>query len=167
MGVKTFFFRNLGRLPRSFVHFFGNDSRGMSVLEVLVGIVLFVLLFTYIMSAFAPTATDYQGMVKGFTTAVIVAEWYVNYVEGVINLEGGLPSSVKGLAKDVTTVCSQKFKEAMTVDLKNAKVISQVYVPNPNDFPNLVHIKVTVTWKGRGVQYHVYTMERYKTIPRI
>ncbi len=135
--------------------------RGLSVVEVLIGIVLFVLLFTQVMTAFAPTATDYQGMVRGFTTAINVANWYINRVEGIINLEGSLPSSETGLQKDVTDTCRAKFGDAMMVELKEVKVTANVFQISKG----LYQIDVALAWKGRGSNLHNYSMSRLKTAP--
>ncbi len=138
----------------------------MSVLEVLIGIVIFVLLFTYIMSAFAPTATDYQGMVRGYSTAVTVANWYVNRIEGILHFQGSLPAGEMGLNKDVTAVCRANFGDLMDVELKKVRVVSNVFKPKPDAHPGLYQIDVFLSWSGRGAKTHEYSMKRLKAASR-
>jgi hypothetical protein len=132
------------------------------MVEILLGVTLFVLIFSHTMTAFAPTATDYQRMVRGFTMAINVANWYINHIEGIITYQGELPASEMGIERDVTTVVTERFGASLG-ELRELKVTATLVQVGPS----LVQISVNLDWGGSGRGHHQYTLSRLKAIPRL
>lgn len=138
-----------------------NRRKGMSLIEVLLGLTLFVLIFSHVMTAFAPTATDYQRLVRGYTTGINVANWYFNHIEGIINYEGDLPASELGVQRDVTSLIRQKYGKAFN-ELPDGKVLVNISRAGSG----LYQVDLTLNWGGEGKSRHTYSISRLKSVSR-
>lgn len=135
-------------------------GRGISLIELLLGVTLFVMMFSHIMMAFAPTATDYHGLVRGYTVAINISTWYLNRIEGLIDFEGRLPAAQMGLDQDVTTIIRTHFP-ASKVELPDLKV----KVNTSQIGAGLYQIEINITWKAGAKNRHEYSMKRLKAAP--
>ncbi len=98
--------------PNIGVSFLKLNSKGISLVETMVGLVLFFLLFGFTFKAFAPAATDGHNLLRGVTIAMNAGNWYLNELERKINYNGALESSEIG-EKDV----SHMFTEDLFSDI--------------------------------------------------
>lgn len=86
----------------------GRRRRGVSLIEAMIGMVIFFLLFGYTIRALAPTATDSHNLLRGVTVAMNACNWYLNDLERRINYFGELPSADLG-ENDVTLLFSDDY----------------------------------------------------------
>jgi hypothetical protein len=135
--------------------------RAMSLIEILLGVTLFVLIFSHVMTAFAPTATDFQRVVRGYTVALSIANWYLNHIEGIILYEGRLPPAHLGAEKDVTSLLRDQFGKTF-LELRDGRATSSIVMAGDG----LYQIDLTLTWGGQGKGRHVYTISRFKSAAR-
>lgn len=118
------------------------NRNGFSLVEVMVGVIIFVLMFTYIFRAFAPTATDSHNMLRGTTVAMNACNWYINLLEQNIQYDGSLPSSYLG-KNDITNEFSQDNFSAIRL-LRSLKVTSDISLEN-----NLYNVKISFDWGNK------------------
>lgn len=133
--------------------------RDVSLIEVLLGITLFVLLFSHVMTAFAPTATDYHRLVRGYSLAITIANWYINLQEGAIFYHGKLDADELGLKKDVTALIRRNFPQCERELPKLKVLVNQSLVGT-----NLYQIELSLTWEA-GSKQHQYAINRLKAAP--
>lgn len=115
------------------------NRSGFTLVEAMVGIILFCLMFTYIFKAFAPTATDGHNLLRGTTIAMNAANWYINSLEQRIQYEGSLPEDELGI-NDITN-CFNLNDFSDIKMLRALKVISFIQFKN-----NLYTVKITFNW---------------------
>lgn len=140
----------------------------MSALEALIGLALFVVMFTFTFRAFAPTATDSHNLLRGVTVAMNACNWYLNDLEREINYRGGLPDTMLG-TNDVTYVF-----EALNADqdkqlfsdlpmLRSLRADSSIQRDG-----NLYKLSITLRWAAQENAQrrpHSYTLTRLKVRP--
>lgn len=138
--------------------------QGFSLIEIVLGLALFVLLFSHVMMALTPTATNYQGMVRGYTLAAVIGNWYINQIEGRINLDGQIPDSELGTFQDVTPFVDQHFGETFRHEFRDAEAQAAV-----NEIEKgLYRIEFRISWgAGRGEKKHHYQTTRLKSNNRL
>lgn len=129
------------------------------MIELLLGITLFVLIFSHVMTAFAPTATDYQRIVRGYSFAITIANWYINRQEGLIFYHGHLPASELGLQRDITALIQQHFPNLQKELPKAKALVNQAKVGD-----HLYQIEFILDWEA-GSKRHQYKINRLKTAP--
>lgn len=139
---------------------FSKTFAGISLIEILLGITLFVLMFSHVMTAFAPTATDYNRLVRGYTLSITIANWYINHLEGLIFFQGELPATELGLQMDKTSLILDNFRHAAKELPKLKVLVNQSLVGN-----KLYQIDLTVNWET-GAKPHQYAISRLKAAPR-
>lgn len=138
-------------------------SRGFSLLETLIGVVLFVLIFGFTMNAFSPTATDSHNLIRGSTIAMGGCSWYLNDLEKRINYHGDLPAGMMG-EKDITT----EFSTDLFPDLPFLRCLK--VTSNIERDGDLYKLRVTFQWGNHDKDYrrpHRFEMGRLKTRPGI
>lgn len=136
-------------------------ARGFSLVEVMVGVVIFVLMFTYIFRAFAPTATDSHNLLRGTTVAMNACNWYINFLEQRILFDGGLPETDLG-KKDITNEFSSSDFSDIKL-LRSLKVTSDISVNN-----GLYSLKISFDWGNTENQTdrpHHFEMSRLLVQP--
>ena len=138
-------------MPYRFIKFFFSKNRvlkkisnrsGVSLVEAMIGIIIFTLMFVFIFRAFAPTATASHNLLRGTTIAMNACNWYLNTLEQQIQYEGALQSSDLG-QKDITYLFKgEEFSEIAT--LRSLKITSDIKLEN-----NLYNAKVSITWGNK------------------
>ena len=119
-----------------------NNKRGVSLVEAMVGIIIFSIMFIFIFRAFAPTATASHNLLRGTTLAMNACNWYLNSLEQKIQFEGALPDSEMG-TNDITFLFrSDEFSEIAT--LRSLKATSEISLKD-----NLYTAKVSITWGNK------------------
>jgi hypothetical protein len=119
-----------------------SNRSGISLVEAMIGIIIFTLMFVFIFRAFAPTATASHNLLRGTTIAMNACNWYLNTLEQQIQYEGALQSSDLG-QKDITYLFKgEEFSEIAT--LRSLKITSDIKLEN-----NLYNAKVSITWGNK------------------
>ncbi len=134
---------------------------GFSLLEVMVGLVLFMLIFGFTMRAFAPTATNTHNLIRGNTVAMDGCSWYLNDLEKRINYYGTLPSEMVGQS-DITDAFTPELFPDITF-LRCLKVLADVELAG-----DLFKLKITFRWGNHDKDTrrpHSFEMSRLKTRP--
>ena len=129
---------------------------GLSMVEVMAGIVIFTLLFMCISRAFAPSATSSHNLIRGTTVAMNACNWYLNTIEQRIQFEGVLPSSELGEQDITDSFKTEQFSEIQT--LRKLKVTSDIKLSN-----NLYNAKVVFNWgnsDGDTSRQHHFELSR-------
>ena len=141
-----------------------NHSRnGFTLVEAMVGIILFCLMFTYIFKAFAPTATDGHNLLRGTTIAMNACNWYINSLEQRIQYDGSLPEDELGVNDITNYFSSDDFSDIKM--LRALKVISLIQFKN-----NLYTVKITFNWgnsESDKERKHHFEMSRLLVKPSI
>ena len=118
------------------------NKRGLSLVETMIGLIIFTIMFVFIFRAFAPTATANHNLLRGTTVAMNACNWYLNFLEKRIQYEGALPEGELG-KNDITYFFSKdEFSEIAT--LRSLKAISEITLSN-----NLYTAKVTLKWGNK------------------
>lgn len=116
-----------------------NKRSGISLVEAMVGIIIFSIMFVFIFRAFAPTATASHNLLRGTTVAMNACNWYLNSLEQKIQFEGALPDSELG-TNDITFLFRRdEFSEIAT--LRSLKATSEISLKN-----NLYNAKISIKW---------------------
>ena len=119
-----------------------SNRSGISLVEAMIGIIIFTLMFVFIFRAFAPTATASHNLLRGTTIAMNACNWYLNTLEQQIQYEGALQSSDLG-QKDITSLFKgDEFSEIAT--LRSLKITSDIKLEN-----NLYNAKVSISWGNK------------------
>ena len=132
MLLKSYLIRYI---TRKLVH----KKTGVSLVEVMAGIVIFTLLFLFVSRAFTPTATDTHNLLRGTTVAMNACNWYLNSIEQKIQFEGVLPASELG-ENDIT----YEFKQNQFSDillLRGLKATSNIKLQD-----NVYNVTITFNW---------------------
>lgn len=114
---------------------------GLSMVEVMAGVIIFTLIFIFVFRAFAPTATTSHSVLRGTTIAMNACNWYLNDLERAIQAEGALDSSDLG-TKDITS----RFTESEFSDIKllrSLQATSEIKLEN-----NLYTAKISFRWSN-------------------
>ncbi len=119
---------------------FTNKKRsGISLVEAMIGIIIFSIMFVFIFRAFAPTATASHNLLRGTTVAMNACNWYINSLEQKIQFEGALPESELG-KNDITFLFRRdEFSEIAT--LRSLKATSEITLKD-----NLYTAKISINW---------------------
>lgn len=134
---------------------------GFSLLEGMVGMVIFMLIFTFTMRAFTPTATDTHNLIRGHTIAMDGCSWYLNDLEKRINYYGTLPAGMMGQS-DITAAFTPDLFPDIPF-LRCLKVVADVEADG-----DLFKLKVTFQWGNNDQDVkrpHSFEMSRWKTRP--
>ncbi len=139
-----------------------NGNRfGISLVETMVGIILFFLVFGATFRAFAPTATASHNLLRGATIAMNACNWYLNELEQRIRYEGALSASELG-EKDVTGLfVKENFSDI--VMLRSLKATSNITLTK-----NLYNAKISFRWEnseGDKVRNHNFELSRLLVQP--
>ncbi len=141
-----------------------NDNRkGFTLVEAMIGIILFCLMFTYIFKAFAPTATTGHNLLRGTTIAMNACNWYINSLEQRIQYDGSLPDSDLGVNDITNYFNTDDFSDIKM--LRALKVISLIQYKN-----NLYTVKITFNWSNSESdtdRKHHFEMSRLLVKPSI
>ncbi len=138
-------------------------AKGFSLIEVMVGMIIFFLLFGYTVRALAPTATDSHNLLRGVTVAMNACNWYLNDLERRINYLGELPASDLG-ENDVTMLFSENDFSDIRM-LRNLRATSQVSLKG-----DLYNMRIEFRWGNHDSDYkrpHNFELSRLKTRPEI
>jgi hypothetical protein len=128
----------------------------MSLVEVMVGLVLFFLVFGATFRAFAPTATDSHNLLRGVTIAMNAGNWYLNEVERKVNYEGALEASFLG-STDVSSMFTEDYFSDITL-LRALEATSNITVDG-----NLYNVKIDFRWGNHTndtKKSHNFTLSR-------
>ncbi|MDD3001834.1 MAG: hypothetical protein PHF29_08785 [Candidatus Riflebacteria bacterium] len=138
-----------------------NQRYGLSLVECMVGIILFFLVFGATFKAFAPTATSSHNLLRGATIAMNACNWYLNELEQRIQYEGALPASELG-ETDVTSVFTKDNFSDIKM-LRSLKATSNITLKN-----NLYNAKIVFRWgnsEGDKVLKHNFELSRLLVQP--
>ena len=134
---------------------------GLSLVEAMVGVIIFALIFVFVFRAFAPTATASHNLLRGTTVAMNACNWYLNSLEQKIQFEGALPDSELG-KNDITFLFRRdEFSEITT--LRSLEATSEISLKD-----NLYTAKITMKWgnkENEKNQSHQFEMSRYLIQP--
>jgi len=137
--------------------------KGFSLLEAMVGMVIFFLLFGYTVRALAPTATDSHNLLRGVTVAMNACNWYLNDLERRINYLGELPAGDLG-ETDVTLLFSDDYFSDIEM-LRNLQATSYISLEG-----NLYKMRIVFRWGNHDAddkRPHNFELSRLKTRPGI
>lgn len=137
--------------------------KGFSLVEVMVAMIIFFLIFGYTINALAPNATDSHNLLRGVTVAMNACNWYLNELERRVNYLGELPASDLG-ENDVTLKFSDKDFSDIAM-LRNLRATSQISLVG-----NLYSMRVEFRWGNhdRDVKRpHRFELTRLKAKPGI
>lgn len=134
--------KHIGVLQNYRIFSLYTKRKGISLVEAMVGMILFCLMFVYIFRAFAPTATASHNLLRGTTIAMNACNWYLNSLEQQIQYEGALSSSELG-KRDVTELFTQNQFSDIEM-LRSLKATSDIALSN-----NLYNAKITFRWSDR------------------
>ena len=132
-----------------------SPAGGVSLIEIIMSIFIFALLFGQVFSAYAPAATA-------------IASWYINMVESIIDRTGGFASRDSGLKtgdlgveKYITPIILLGMGEELEI-MHNLLVLATVLNPTVNGkiSQELFEIKVEVRW---GNNFSDNRPHRFKT----
>lgn len=140
-----------------------NSRFGFTLVEAMVGIILFFLMFTYIFSAFAPTATEGHNLLRGTTIAMNACNWYINSLEQRIQYDGSLNESELGKTDITNCFNSDDFSDIKL--LRALKVTSEISFNN-----NLYNVKISFNWGNNESdkdRNHHFEMSRLLVKPSI
>jgi hypothetical protein len=133
-----------------------HDKRGMSLVEVMVGLVLFFLVFGATFKAFAPTATDSHNLLRGVTIAMNAGNWYLNELERKINYEGALDIDLMG-SNDVTYMFTEDYFSDIAL-LRALAATSNIEMDG-----NVYKVKIDFRWGNHindAKRNHNFTLSR-------
>ena len=134
---------------------------GLSLVEAMVGIIIFSIMFVFIFRAFAPTATASHNLLRGTTVAMNACNWYINSLEQRIQFEGALPDSELG-KNDITFLFRRdEFSEIAT--LRSLKATSEITLKD-----NLYTAKISINWgnkENEKERTHHFEMSRLLVQP--
>lgn len=139
------------------------SAKGFSLIEAMIGMIIFFLLFGYTVRALAPTATDSHNLLRGVTVAMNACNWYLNDLERRINYLGELPASDLG-ENDVTMLFSENDFSDIRM-LRNLRATSQVSLKG-----DLYNMRIEFRWGNHDSDYkrpHNFELSRLKTRPGI
>ncbi len=143
------------------------ERRAFSLVEVLVSLFIFGILFAAIFKAFAPTATDSHNLLRGYSFAMNLANRQISKLEAEIE-RFGQPETV-ALNKFVDITSSAQADNKAIELLRNLQVRCKV-TPGEVDDPemiNLFKIEVEVNWgnNDRDKRPHQFKLARWKVRP--
>ena len=142
--------------------------KGLSLLEVVVSILLFFLLFSAVMSGFAPSATDSHNQLRGYTSATVVANWFINRTEAQIERYFGAIPFELGVEHDITPLIKAHVGEQISL-LHNLQVLAWVVHPIIDGTPNadIFAITAEVRWGNHAgdSRPHRFKLSRWKVKP--
>lgn len=137
------------------------------MVEVLVSIALFVLLFTAIVGVIFPSSSDGHNQLRNYSQAMVLADWYVNFLESEIDREGEPKSVSIGKSKDVTNL-SSPIKQQFEL-LRDFRVSATCMSPKQSDgsLSELLEITIVISWSKTTGDGRPYKLEilRYKVKP--
>lgn len=139
------------------------SARGFSLIEVMIAMIIFFLLFGYTIRALAPTATDSHNLLRGVTVAMNACNWYLNELERRINHLGELPASDLG-ENDVTMAFSDNDFSDIKM-LRSLQATSQISLEG-----DLYNMRIEFRWGNHDSDYkrpHSFELSRLKTRPGI
>lgn len=91
------------------------SRQGLSLIETMVGIIIFCIIFVFVFRAFAPTATASHNLLRGTTVAMNAGNWYLNELERSIrSLAKGESLNLSIGENDITN----EFSEEKFSDIK-------------------------------------------------
>lgn len=140
-----------------------NKRSGFTLVEAMIGIILFCLMFTYIFKAFAPTATEGHNLLRGTTIAMNASNWYINSLEQRIQYDGSLSESELGINDITNYFSSDDFSDIQM--LRALKVTSVIKYSN-----NLYNVKINFNWgnsESDKERKHHFEMNRLLVKPSI
>jgi hypothetical protein len=136
---------------------------GFSLLEAMIGMIIFFLLFGYTVRALAPTATDSHNLLRGATVAMNACNWYLNDLERRISYLGELPAADLG-ETDVTLLFSDDYFSDIEM-LRNLKATSYISLEG-----DLYTMRIVFRWGNHDADEkrpHSFELSRLKTRPGI
>lgn len=139
------------------------SAKGFSLIEVMVAMIIFFLLFGYTINALAPTATDSHNLLRGVTVAMNACNWYLNDLERRVNYLGELPASDLG-ENDVTMLFNDNDFSDIAM-LRNLRATSQISLEG-----NLYNMQIKFRWGNHDRDHkrpHNFELARLKTKPGI
>lgn len=145
-----------------------NKLKAFTVVEVMVSIILFSLVFAAIIRAISPSGTKGQAQLRTYSTAMTIANWYLNYYESEIDCKGKLKSIPTNHETDVTNLIKKSTNEEYGL-IRNFRVFALATYPKTGKETQIqmYQIKITVRWgntPGDGMPYS-YDAFRWKTRP--
>lgn len=139
-----------------------NDS-GVSLLEVLLAVVIFVLAFIPLLRLFSETGLSQQRIVRDFPVAISIAERILTtieneIVEGTFDAENFRGDGISGV--DITSSITENQEVSMALEnfygkdnqsatkfINKCRVTLQTL---PNSNPNLIEVKVKFLWNDQN-----------------
>lgn len=142
-------------------------KKAFSLVEVLVSLFIFGILFAAIFKAFAPTATDSHNLLRGYSFAMNLANRQISKMEAEIE-RFGQPETL-ALNKMVDITSGAQADNAAIELLKNLQVLCRVSpgeIEDPN-LENLFKIEVEVNWGNNksDKRPHQFRLARWKVRP--
>lgn len=146
---------------------YSRKKHGFSLVEVLVSLFIFGILFAAIFKAFAPTATDSHNLLRGYSFAMNLANRQISKMEAEIE-RFGQPETLE-LNKKVDITSDMQTDNAAIELLKNLKVVCKVTPGEVEDptLENLFKIEIEVNWGNRkgDDRPHQFKLARWKVRP--
>ncbi|MFZ5951981.1 MAG: type IV pilus modification PilV family protein [Candidatus Rifleibacteriota bacterium] len=142
-------------------------KKGFSLVEVMVSLFIFGIMFAAIFKAFAPTATDSHNLLRGYSFAMNLANRHICKIEAEIE-RFGLPENLPlNEFKDITGD-AQADNTAIEL-LKNLLVRCRVTPGEVEDpaLENLFKIEIEVNWgnNDHDKRPHQFKLARWKVRP--
>lgn len=132
-------------------------NKGITLIEALVALLIFSLMFIYTFKAFTPAATDAHNILRGVTIAISACNLYLNSLEQEIQYEGNLQSSDLG-EHDITSYFTEELFSDIGL-LRSLKVNQDVSLKD-----GLYTVKITFQWannENAKERPHHFEMYRY------
>lgn len=144
------------------------SKAAFSLVEVMVSVALFIVLFTAIMRVVFPSSSGGHNQLRSYSMAMVLADWYLNYIESEIDRKGTLGSIAVGKQTDITNISSSLPSSEFEL-LRDYKVYTTCTCPKQPDGSqgDLYQIKITVNWSKKNGDGRPYNLDivRYKVKP--
>lgn len=138
-----------------------SNNSGVSLIEVLLAVVIFVLAFIPLLRLFSETGLSQQRIVRDFPVAISIAERILTTIENEI-AEGAFDASTFTSGVDITASVIENQEVSMALEnfygednqsatkfINKCRVMLQT-IPGSN--PNLIEIKVKFLWNEKNTQ---------------
>jgi len=127
------------------------NPAAFSLVEVMVSIILFAMLFGTIMKALTSTGTKGKGQLRTYSSAMSIASWYINFLESEITSKGTLTGLLSdNTEKDLTRLIKKKTNLEYNLIRGFKVLVNSSYPPdtlNGNKAQKSIYeIMVTVMW---------------------
>ncbi len=138
-------------------------NRALTLLEVMIGLLIFTILFLAAASAFAPSGTTHHSLLRDSTQVMRLANYFLNDVEKKIAYSGDLDAGLLGEHDMTAYFLQERFKEAPLI--RSLKAESKI-----TDRDGAYAVRLTIKWDDKpnvARPRHHITLERLIAKPGI